>query len=79
MRTITTVEGPKEPRRRRNVIAPLRISEIEGGDLQEGQDLEFKRQINFNKPDTKTRLRIVGVDATICRFKLEKDVICRIS
>jgi len=54
--TITTAESPEEPRRRRNVIAPLSISEIEGGDLQEGQDLDFKRQIDFDKPETKTRL-----------------------
>lgn len=52
---ITTVDEPKEPRSRRNVIAPLSIADIANGGLQEGQDLDFKRLVDLDKAEAKTR------------------------
>lgn len=50
-----TVTGPDDaPRRKRNAVGPLSLSEI--ADLQEGQDLDFKREVDLDKPEFKARL-----------------------
>jgi hypothetical protein len=54
MVNITVTGVPATPQRRTNMIAPLAVSEI--ANLQEGQDLDFKREINLDKPELKARL-----------------------
>jgi hypothetical protein len=50
-----TVTGDEEtPRRRRNTIPPLVLAEMTS--MQEGQDLDFKREIEMDKRDLKARL-----------------------
>lgn len=50
-----TVTGPdNRPLRRRVAIEPLSIADI--GSLQEGQDLDFKREIDLDRADLKARL-----------------------
>ena len=56
MITITTTDtSPKQERRRATIVA-LSIADITQGQLQEGQDLDFKREVNLDKPEGKTRL-----------------------
>lgn len=50
-----TVTGGKQPQRTpRNTIEPVTLADIAG--LQEGQHLDFKREINLDKPELKGRL-----------------------
>nr|GLK21661.1 hypothetical protein GCM10017606_24880 [Microbacterium terregens] len=51
-----TVTEPARPERRRRTLDALTVSEIADGSLQEGQDLDFKREVNLDKPEAKTRL-----------------------
>lgn len=51
---VTVLGEPALPRRRGNAIAPLTSASILL--LQEGQDLDFKREVNLDKPDLKARL-----------------------
>lgn len=53
---ITVTGTPTAPKRRRAHIEALSITDIAQGDLQEGQNLDFKRQVNPEKPEGKTRL-----------------------
>lgn len=53
---ITVTDTSKPPERRRAVVAALSVADIAHGDLQEGQDLDFKREVNLEKPEGKTRL-----------------------
>lgn len=52
---ITAME-PARPERRRRTLDPLAASEIADGSLQEGQELDFKREVNLDKPEAKSRL-----------------------
>ena len=54
MVSITVTGGEAPQRRPRNAIAPVTPADIVG--LQEGQDLDFKREINLDKPELKARL-----------------------
>ena len=51
---VTLLGEPTPPRRRGNAIVPLTAAEV--SQLQEGQDLDFKREVNVDKPDLKARL-----------------------
>lgn len=51
---ITVTSTDETPPRRRSAIAPLTISEI--ADLQEGQNLDFKREVELEKPELRQRL-----------------------
>lgn len=53
---ITPEDEPNPPKPRRNAIAPLTLADIEGGDLQEGQNLDFKRQVDLDQLASKVRL-----------------------
>lgn len=71
------------PRSRRSTVVPLSLAEIQSGDLQEGQYLDFKRQIDLDQPAAKVRLLddvvaflnrgaariIVGVEERAGRFE----------
>lgn len=50
--TVTGTGGT--PQRRRRTIAPLMLTDI--ANLQEGQDLDFKREVELDKPELKQRL-----------------------
>ena len=54
--TVTPVGSTATPERRRRALVPLSVEEIEIGDLQEGQDLDFKREVNLDKPEGRSRL-----------------------
>jgi hypothetical protein len=51
---MTVTGGEKPQRRSRGAIAPVTLAEI--AELQEGQNLDFKREINLDKPELKARL-----------------------
>lgn len=56
MTKITVTGEPESPARSRQTIASFTVAEIAGGDLQEGQDLDFKREVHVDKPEGKARL-----------------------
>lgn len=56
MSTITTEEPGKDPKRRRNALAPLTIADVADGVLQEGQDLDFKRLVDLTRSDARVKL-----------------------
>lgn len=51
-----SVTEPAKPERRRRVLDPLTVAQVAEGGLQEGQDLDFKRLVDLDKPEAKTRL-----------------------
>lgn len=51
-----TVTEPAKPERRRRTLDPITVSEIAAGSLQEGQELDFKREVNLDKPEAKIPL-----------------------
>lgn len=51
-----SVTEPAKPERRRRVLDPLTVALVAEGGLQEGQDLDFKREVNIDKPEAKSRL-----------------------
>lgn len=53
VRIAITGDEPR-PRRPRNAITPITPAEI--SNLQEGQSLDFKRELNLDKPELKARL-----------------------
>ncbi len=53
---VTVTGQPDVPTRRPETIAPVTVVDIERGDLQEGQDLDFKREVHVDKPEAKARL-----------------------
>ena len=54
--TVTSVGSTATPERRRRTIVPLSVEEVERGNLQEGQDLDFKREVNLDKLEGRSRL-----------------------
>lgn len=56
MISITRTGGPPAPERRRSTLEALTIEAISQAPLQEGQDLDFKREVNVEKPEGKARL-----------------------
>jgi len=53
--TITVTE-PDKPRRPLRSLNAITIEQIADGDLQEGQDLDFKREVHVDKADAKSKL-----------------------
>jgi hypothetical protein len=53
---VTVMDEPGVPARLPETIGPITVAEIAGGDLQEGQDLDFKREVHVDKPEAKARL-----------------------
>lgn len=53
---VTVMNEPGLPSRSPETIAPVTVAEIAKGDLQEGQDLDFKREVHVDKPEAKARL-----------------------
>ena len=51
-----SVTEPSKPERRRRVLDSLTVAQLAEGGLQEGQDLDFKREVNIDKPEAKSRL-----------------------
>ena len=54
--TITPLAATTGTERRLQAIVPLSAQEIEAGGLQEGQGLDFKREVNLDKPELRSRL-----------------------
>jgi hypothetical protein len=44
-----TVTEPGVPERRRRLIEPITVDQITSGELQEGQQLDFKRMVDLEK------------------------------
>ena len=53
---VTVMDEPGVPARLPETIGPITVAEIAGGDLQEGQGLDFKREVHVDKPEAKARL-----------------------
>lgn len=53
---VTVTGAPEVALRRRETIAPVTLADIAGGTLQEGQDLDFKREVHVDKQEAKARL-----------------------
>ena len=51
---VRVIGGNETPKRARRVIEPLVLADLSG--LQEGQDLDFKREIEMDKAERKARL-----------------------
>lgn len=51
-----SVTEPAKQERRRRVLDSLTVAQLAEGGLQEGQDLDFKREVNIDKPEAKSRL-----------------------
>lgn len=51
-----SVTEPSKPERRRRVLDSLTVAQLAEGGLQEGQELDFKREVNIDKPEAKSRL-----------------------
>lgn len=49
-----SVTEPAKPERRRRILDPLTVAQV--AEVQEGQDLDFKREVNIDKPEAKSRL-----------------------
>lgn len=54
--TVTSPSEPATPRTRRRALATLTVEQIVSGALQEGQELDYKREITLDKAEGKARL-----------------------